>query len=308
MDYIELHIKGNRKYARPVFWPHKFFAAADREDISRERIVGLDGAAAQFWESIKDSEFMTNHPFLPRAHWNKIIPLGMHGDGGAFNAQDSLYVLSWNSLVGSGSTLQSKFLFSIVRKQDMVADTLDTLTKALSWSFNVLLSGQTPHATWQGHALDRGGEDLARGYRAALCQIRGDWEFDTSLFYFRQWNTDEMCPFCLASATNAAHAWSDFSLGAWWRGTVWANHEDYAAYLHATGRALPVMFRPGCGVIGLRLSNVMVDVLHTIDQGVASHIIANTIWYYAILVAVFGGATYAERMQRCYNDLKKMVF
>ena len=116
MDYIELHIKGNRKYARPVFWPHKFFAAlaADRDDIFRERIVGLDGAAAQFWESIKDSEFMTKHPFLPRAHWNKIIPLGMHGDGGAFNAQDSLYVLSWNSLLGSGSTLQSKLLFSIV--------------------------------------------------------------------------------------------------------------------------------------------------------------------------------------------------
>ena len=64
------------------------------------------------------------------------------------------------------------------------------------------------------------------------------------------------------------------------------------------------MFRPNVGVIGLRLSCVMVDILHTIDQGVGSHIVANIIWYYAVLMAVFGGATYAERINRCENDLK----
>lgn len=113
-----------------------------------------------------------------------------------------------------------------------------------------------------------------------------------------------MCPFCRASATVAAHGWSDFNPDAWWRDTIW-DHEDYLSYLHAQGRALPILFRPGRGVIGLRISNVMVDVLHTVDQGVGAHIVANIIWYYAVLMAVFGGATYAERIQRCYMDLKQ---
>ena len=201
--------------------------------------------------------------------------------------------------------MQSKFLFTVIKKNSFVADTIDKLLEALSWSVNVLLSGQTPHASWQGHPLAGGGVDLTPGgYRGALCQVRGDWELYTSIFYFRQWNQFEMCPFCGVSATIDAHAWSDFRDDAWWRDTIW-NHEDYAAYVHATGRALPIMFRPGVGVLGLRLSNVMVDVLHTVDQGVASHIIANIIWYYAVVMAVFGGATYAERILRCQADLKR---
>jgi hypothetical protein len=306
MDWIEIPLKGNRKTAHPIYWPHKFFqnVAHYREDIWRARLIGLDGAADQFWQSIVGSDFVRNHPFLPCDGWDKIIPIGMHGDGGGFNKQDSLYALSWNSLICGGATIQSKFLFTVVKKSDMVADTLDKLMEAFSWSCNVLLSGQSPHSSWQGHALPDGGLDLAFGYRASLCQIRGDWEFYTQLFYFSRWDQGEMmCPFCRASSTVREHSWTDFGPDAWWRDTIW-EHEDYISYLRATGRAIPVMFRPNGGIIGLRLSCVMVDILHTIDQGVGSHIIANATWYYAVLMAVFGGATYAERIARCEQDLK----
>jgi hypothetical protein len=307
LDWIEIPLKGNRKAPHPVFWPHKFMQslANKRGDIFRKRVLGLDGAAGQFWDSIQHSDFVSKHPFLPRDAWNKIIPIGFHGDGGGFNKQDSLYTLSWNSLLCSGATLQTKFLFTVVRKTDMVADTMDKLIEAFAWSMNVCLSGQTPLQSWQQHPLEGGGQDLAFGYRFALAQLRGDWEWYTQLFYFPQWNAAErMCPFCRASATNRAHSWTDFGPDAWWRDTVW-EHEDYIAYLRATGRALPVMFRPGVGVIGLRLSCVTVDILHTIDQGVGSHIIGNTIWYYAVLMAVFGGATYAERIKLCHEDIKR---
>jgi hypothetical protein len=81
---------------------------------------------------------------------------------------------------------QNSFLFSVVKKTDFVADTLDTLMEAFSWSMNVLLSGQSPHATWQGHPMQGGGVDLAPGgYRGALCQVRGDWEFYTQVFLFQ---------------------------------------------------------------------------------------------------------------------------
>ena len=50
LDWIEIPLKGNRKSAHPIFWPHKFFqnVAHYRDDIWRTRLIGLDGAADQF--------------------------------------------------------------------------------------------------------------------------------------------------------------------------------------------------------------------------------------------------------------------
>jgi hypothetical protein len=91
MDWIEIHLKGNPKKAHPVFWPHKFFQslAADRPGIWLNRVRGLSGAAAQFWSSIATNEYVTNHPHLPRASWDMVIPLGFHGDGGGGGGQQA---------------------------------------------------------------------------------------------------------------------------------------------------------------------------------------------------------------------------
>jgi hypothetical protein len=89
LDWIEIPMKGNRKTAHPIYWPHKFFqsVAHYRDDIFRSRLIGLDGAADQFWQSIAGSDYVRNHPFLPRGAWGKIIPIGMHGDGGIQQAR-----------------------------------------------------------------------------------------------------------------------------------------------------------------------------------------------------------------------------
>ena len=42
----------------------------------------------------------------------------------------------------------------------------------------------------------------------------------------------------------------------------------------------------------------MIDTLHTVDQGVASHIIANVMWLFAVVRGVFGGATQDERVKK----------
>ena len=67
---------------------------------------------------------------------------------------------------------------------------------------------------------------------------------------------------------------------------------------------MPALFREGVGAIGLRLDNVMADILHTVDQGVASHILGNILWYFAVIKMCFGGATHAERVKRCGSDLQ----
>ena len=63
---------------------------------------------------------------------------------------------------------------TVCKKSDMTTETLDDLVLAFSWSMHVLLSGQAPHQDWKGNPLEGGGIDLAFGFRATLCQVRGD--------------------------------------------------------------------------------------------------------------------------------------
>jgi hypothetical protein len=67
---------------------------------------------------------------------------------------------------------------------------------------------------------------------------------------------------------------------------------------------VPILFDPIYGIIGLPLGCVMVDVLHTLYLGITAHIVANTIWYFAVIMGVYGGANQQERIQRCFNDMK----
>ena len=235
---------------------------------------------------------MTRHPHLPRDSWHRIVPIGFHGDGGGVNKHDSLHTFNWNSLLATGRTVQTRFLFTVVEKSDMVADTLDTLMKAFAWSCNILLSGETPLCDWKGPRISGGGAPLC-DYRGCLVQVRGDWEFYVTLFRFPRWNeADVMCPFCRASSTDAGRLWTDFRREAGWRGTLFT-HEGYLEHLRAAGLAVPALFREGVGAIGLRLDNVMVDILQTVDQGVASHKLGNILWYFAVI--------------RCVSEAQRML-
>ena len=126
-----------------------------------------------------------------------------------------------------------------------------------------------------------------------MCQVRGDWAFFCECFHFPAWNSDvRMCPYCMASSTIPHLLFSNTRKDAPWKETV-RSHEEYLRYLHAEGLAVPVWF--AC-LLGFRLECAMVDVLHTVDQGVASHIVASVIWLVAVVKTSFGGATQAEKI------------
>ena len=241
--------------------------------------LGPEGAPAEFWEMLSGTSFVRKHPHLPRRLWGKILPLGMHGDAGAYSESDSVYALNWNSLLGTGSTIRTRFLFSVVRKSDMVPETIDTLLEVMAWSFNVLLSGITPDTDWLDRPLEGGGEWLANGYRGCLAQCRGDWAFYKEIFRFPAWNEAEsMCWMCRAGSRDPRLSFTDFSATAGWRSTRWI-HERYIEDRRARNLIVPVFLAK---VAGFRLENIMIDVLHTIDQGVASHIIGNVFGYFAL--------------------------
>ena len=117
---------------------------SERNDDFVSTICGPRGACTQFWEAMRTTEFVTRHPEPPEGRWGRIVPLGMHADAGEFSHQDSLYTISWNSIMGEGSTIRKRFLFTVLRKSEMAANALDSALRIMSWSFNVLLRGKTP--------------------------------------------------------------------------------------------------------------------------------------------------------------------
>ena len=48
---------------------------------------------------------------------------GVHGDGAAFNKHESMSTISWNPLVGSGSTVAKPFVFTTIKNTELAPDT-----------------------------------------------------------------------------------------------------------------------------------------------------------------------------------------
>ena len=106
IDWVELPTAAGPRVPHPVIWPHKLFAKMFEERLEdfTKYISGPDGACSQFWQSMRETPFVQRHPNLLESSWSSTVALGMHGDAGAFS-HDSLYVISWNSLLGTGSTV-----------------------------------------------------------------------------------------------------------------------------------------------------------------------------------------------------------
>ena len=192
VTWLEIPMKQARKVAHPFLMPHQFFKSyfAWAPDRWEKHMGGTASACLSFWESMRNAPFVQKHPRLHDLR--NTIPLGVHADAGAFSKQDSLYAISFNSLLGQGTTKDKRFIFTVLRKSEMSADTLDYVLRIMAWSFNVLLDGVTPYADDMGRPLLGGGQLLAQGWKGALCQVRGDWSFYCECFYFPQWNSAHM--------------------------------------------------------------------------------------------------------------------
>ena len=111
-----------------------------------------------------------------------------------------------------------------------------------------------------------------------------------------------MCWLCHAQQGSAACAdnlklLNDGAGKGGWRARR-RTHEEFIAGLLAAGQPMPGLFR----IVSLRLEGVMADVLHAIDQGVASHLVGNAWWE---LKEVFGASTQARRIVLLVADRKR---
>ena len=133
-------------------------------------VVGEPDAPARFWESMSGGDFVRRHPVLTRAMWPRAIPVGFYGDAGAFSKQESVFCFTWNSLLGTGSTMHKRFLFTVIRKSLMVSGTLDAIMRIFVWPMDALLTGMMPEANWLGNPI-AGGTPIAGGYRGVFAKL-----------------------------------------------------------------------------------------------------------------------------------------
>ena len=290
--------------AHPFYLPHMWLSAlaAHQPDLFKQAVQGERGGCAEFWEHMRETPFMQHHPHLDARRLPQTVPMGFYGDAGAYSDNNSLYVFTWNSLMGSGPTMAKRFLCTCIKKSDMVEGTEEALFEVLAWSFNVLLTGVWPATDWLGRTCTDGhpGQYLANGLRGCLTQVRGDWEFYCSVFQFPKWSeADNMCFLCGASASGPL-AFGDCSRDAPWRATR-KTHESYSAALAATGSQLPALLR---NVRGLRLECIMIDVLHTLDLGFTAHVVGNVI-NECLVAHVFGGRNMQVNLDSLNEELRR---
>ena len=277
-DWFDAPTKSGRE-SHPFLLPHKMFSALydERRDLFNRAVRGTVGATREYWEHLQDATFVKNHPLL--TNFDATIPIGIHGDAGSFSKQDSLMVLSWNSVLGSGTTRYKRFVITFIRKSVYTKATLDRIMEIVAWSFNTMAKGTPPAFDWSGRPLPSSSSSsttLAGPYTGVLCQVRGDWQFYGELFGFPAWNGAlRMCWMCRASSTLRHLAFTDFGPGAEWRDTRFTD-ESWRRYMRGMGYPIPVLLAL---VIGLLLECIQVDALHAIDLGFGSHVIANTFWH-----------------------------
>lgn len=282
----------------PFLLPHEWFRCLFLEAPRtwENCVTGPDGAALEFWKSMKDTAFASAHPVLERKDWARSIPLGLHGDAGAFSKQESVYLFTWNSLLGAGSTSAKRFVFTLLKKSDVTAGTLDEIMRIFAWSMNSLLTGIVPRVNWLGLPVASTDDYIAGGWKGVFTQVRGDWQFMCELFKFPAWNgAENMCWICKASNKIPELIFTDCRLCAGWRRTM-RTHESYVADVSE----LPVLFLKATG---FRLECVMIDILHCVDLGVASHIIGNIFWE-LILARTWGKPNAEENTAMLYKEMQ----
>ena len=227
----------------PVLLPHVFFSELfeHRRSLWEDSIRGPPGAAREFWQRSQHWAAVRDHPHLPEARWAKTVPLGLHGDVGPFTKQDSGFVVSWNELLGAAAnqSFGRRWLFTVIRKNDLTDAMLDALWKVFGWSMNVWLLGILQHRDWICNEVSSGGRYVAEGWRGSLIQICGDWWFLCSVFRFPFWNAaGNMCWMCSGSNAVGRLLWTAVGESAGWRATK-RTHAAHVAELLAQRRPVP---------------------------------------------------------------------
>lgn len=264
----------------PLVLPHECFAAifrAGRERWLRSILGGNVGSLQEYWKhALQHYRWTDEHPLRAGFVAGTIVPIGFYGDGARVTKDDSLLTMTWNSVVASAvrPSFESRMVICACPTTWLLETSVDDIAAVVSWSFGAMADGHFPSTDHLGRAWPRGSErnlraglPLSPGYRAALVEFRGDWEWLAKALHIPTASSSEPCYKCLCTSRGIM-SWTDFREDAPWR-----------TALRLTDTFLQAPNRSPLTRLGFDLSQIRIDVMHTVCLGVGLWINAAVLLY-----------------------------
>lgn len=267
-----------------MFLPHDWLRHVGSES-ALQKIWGLH-ALNQFWLTHDVAEDPSCRKIQHAIKAKKLIPLVIHGDGGQFQREGSLMVISMRSLLSSANVAHSQMLLVAISKAcvnksgDPCLDTMQCVWRVLSWSFNALLQGRHPKTDHEGkpfpasswrHAK-RGTPLLDSHHCACIFVISGDGEYFQNELKLPGHSSNQCCKDCGANKSNVPH--NDYRPTAKWRTTLKTPLQN---------DNFPPSDHPLFKIDGVVPEMIQYDTLHVIEEGTSSHAVANCLFDFVVM-------------------------
>ncbi len=286
--WIKKPPKSTIKTEHAVIWPHELFAALFQHH-SDEFIARILGGSVcnikKFWDQMRDHPAYTGHPLASRKdHKEKCIPISLHGDGVPIAGigkswGQSVDAYSWNSLLGTGTTVFTNFLIYLMYQRLIIKhanfNVFEKFVKKLCWSLYWLFVGRWPDRDENGVYYATGSKEfnkrrtpLAGGYYCVLWILRGDLEHMTKAWGLPAPQSSSPCGLCRANSSDLP--WTDGRAIAAWIPTIWTNQSWWEAHPERS----PVFNLPGVGILAF-----VPDILHVCHLGVYMYIFGSILQY-----------------------------
>lgn len=261
-----------------MFLPSQWLATLTNDlrlELQLDEIFGISKLESFWATQLKKNPKMLQHPMMKKNNFTKrAIPVLIHGDGAEFEYNNSLMTISMTGLLKEGSVADTSLLLASWPKNSTVKGVEDTwrvIWHWLSWDFNQLFDnryhGQDP---WKG-PLPEDREELAgqaicgHDLFVVLWGVLGDHEFFQN--HLGLPNTSNQapnpaCQWCLCNKLNMKNHWFNFDDAAPWM----------------KGGPREAADHPINTIVGMTSGHYLVDWLHTVDLGIASHALANVLF------------------------------
>ena len=271
-----------------VLLPHEVVGTLGAYPDLFEYLMGSAKELFDFWKGTAetDREWMDAHPTLNGAEdFEKILPVGIHGDDAGIFQGDKYLVVSWNSCAAEGrKTLDSRILIACVLFNTLVEGvSLNQLYRVLVWSLDALATGKYPAKDHDGTKFSKShhpkrakmaGKQIADGYRGAFSEMRGDWKFLRETFRLKEnWKAKRVCHLCRAHKKISRLHFTQFRRNAPLRNTRVSREQFNGYYGIGSGPHCPL-----AGIDGFCIWRVWCDALHVLDLGVLQVVVACCLW------------------------------
>ena len=229
----------------------------------------------KFWDSVDPSNPTLSSTISKRRNWKaKTLPLQLHADGAAFHDRDSLLTVSISGLLKKGTIKESNLILASYPKSCTSkisgSETWKVIWRWLLWDFKNLLNNTWSAVDPWGNAFDRdsamakkaGKQILPQGWCATIWNFSADMDYyyEMGCPHFAVTGGKPLCIFC--NCNKSDRNWFDFTEGSAWKGQ----------------RSMWVPKHPLFELETFTVYNIAYDVLHVLDLGVTSHVIANILF------------------------------